>query len=880
MFLQKEIKINAPKEVKGYWKLDKTGYNTLIEEETAQGQNVYLELTPFTVPVFTACNTYGKTYNSSEPMAQYTAYKALDNNQNTRWVCQSAQSTEYNLYAWWSWWFEETLYIKSIKIFPVTNKYTPDSVTTAVQVFDYEGNQLSEKIEVDNTLVNPCIEIILDEYRPLEGIRVQVFRDSYKYSGIRVLQIEAYKLTGRLTQEEFANEENRNPDCTYIPNLKPFEGGKYFKKYYLKKSTKYKTPDLDNSRLDRYMYAICWANYSGISRNFLIDNNETIVVNGTNPVYILSGRKFKLKQLKIASGGSTLAGQISSFKLEGCNDDVNYTSIGTFTRLSDAAIEINSEIAYRCYKLTPETSSGKGWQTRYIELIGTVEDYVEVSERKYKECTDDNLKAITVYEGETTTEIIDRPYIAKYKGDNYVVPNQTSETTYLNWVPWTMPFIDKNTSMYGLAADNNYAVDSSDFRCGAYNNYPLCIYQSAKKRAEIYYAGYEPYFEATGEIPTITFHAPTYIKLATVYFAQEGFKKVEIQGSIDGNSFTTIVNATLDGVDTSYNAYQDNAYRGVDFRDVFDTNCDCRQHWFCWGQSVHIPKQYRTGLKYIRLHFMEPIAYSSKTLHQVIFTGQMLDNADWTDNKVYDWEMPVIDAPLTSTEFGNISVTASSHGKSIMYAPLIDRTTADFTNHAQNYNQRTGQDEYPYASWYPEQYKDGWWQIKFPYKIQLTKLVYENMAQVCVDPYNYWTDGQFFADDTLETPIGNAFSSQPQQKGQVDTITIFDSPNAPIVTDTIFFRKTNKSRYGGIYNLKIEGKRLELTKLDSSNAMYIVSTNGTLADNKKKKKKWGWLGIVMLVLSVVAVGIGIFTGGAGGAILTTVGGALPVIGKE
>jgi hypothetical protein len=101
----------------------------------------------------------------------------------------------------------------------------------------------------------------------------------------------------------------------------------------------------------------------------------------------------------------------------------------------------------------------------------------------------------------------------------------------------------------------------------------------------------------------------------------------------------------------------------------------------------------------------------------------------------------------------------------------------------------------------------GWWQVSFPYKLSITKLVHYN---------NYYSSnagrsvgGRFYADEQMTNPIGPAIST-PDTSWYATTI--YNS-STPLVTSLIFFNKTGPGEsgtglYSGIGELEITGTKI------------------------------------------------------------------------
>jgi hypothetical protein len=99
--------------------------------------------------------------------------------------------------------------------------------------------------------------------------------------------------------------------------------------------------------------------------------------------------------------------------------------------------------------------------------------------------------------------------------------------------------------------------------------------------------------------------------------------------------------------------------------------------------------------------------------------------------------------------------------------------------------------------WTTDNSLTGWWRVDFPYKIALTKLTHYNRGGG--DEYTPIT-GQYFTDETMTIPIGDSFSVE----GAWTIVVTYDSPENPILTRGIYFKKTGGGVWGGIGEVVLE----------------------------------------------------------------------------
>jgi hypothetical protein len=92
-----------------------------------------------------------------------------------------------------------------------------------------------------------------------------------------------------------------------------------------------------------------------------------------------------------------------------------------------------------------------------------------------------------------------------------------------------------------------------------------------------------------------------------------------------------------------------------------------------------------------------------------------------------------------------------------------------------------------------------WWKVVFPYKVLITRLIHYNRY----DGAYANIEGRYWADEALDQPIGDAFSSGSVSWG---TVTVYDGTAIP--TDRIYFQKTGGNQYSGIGEVVITARKI------------------------------------------------------------------------
>jgi hypothetical protein len=144
-----------------------------------------------------------------------------------------------------------------------------------------------------------------------------------------------------------------------------------------------------------------------------------------------------------------------------------------------------------------------------------------------------------------------------------------------------------------------------------------------------------------------------------------------------------------------------------------------------------------------------------------------------------NWTQPIATGQTTAIDGGNMVITATNQ-----YSSAAPWKAMDGTNDL----------------WVMSDTTTGYWQLKLPYKIIITGLVFYNISG-----RNRTSSGRFYTDSSKTTPIGNAFTVA---NSDFATATISGIPSAGIETDTIYLHLTGSyASSSGMSELKITAKR-------------------------------------------------------------------------
>ncbi len=819
-------------------------YYTSLEEASKNTVPVYYKYVhkDWEQPVFTSDSTWGKVYGTYTYSDSFP-WKALNGNLdmesgNGNWATNNTDGS-------WTWEFAETLYISNIRIYQrgLSKSYPTGTVSvysdSTKSIFIGTGTPAAED--------NAYIDIPVDNV-PLEGLYIEVTG-----WGFGQLQLTAYTIIKEESDENDYTEIKYKDEYGNLTDIEPKEG---IARYYTITETEFEQPILEsNGIMGGDAFACNQSSYLNEERkaykafnedNDTYEDNWHSSLGSSQWIEWYNPTPLKISKITIRNrdkDGSFPADYILSYSDDG-NSYINFIS-GTSPNQSAYAywsIPVNLEKGHKYWRLTVTKASGGNSSYVAIQNIAItavtyikeeVKSFNDYNHIEFREVTKDNIDYYKYYN-----------YIRK--GKRYDI--QRRHAVYLNWVPWTMPLLVEDGIIYNLAKDRNYGAAASStlkyYNGGQVNDQAFAFdafdyINESNTRHDKWQSE-----NSTSEYEILVFHSPALILLKGIGLrtSSTNIAKIDVLGSYDGINYTGI--GTVNNVFGS--GHQEFYYNGNSLR------CNHKEGI----QGIYIPKNGWKACKYIALKFYRKSTSPTIDLRinaAVIFHGSILDNADWTDNELYEWEMPIMTEHLTKTDDGNITVIASSEQKgNPAWAPLSDKS--ECYNHI-GHNERN--------SWCPEPNlegsNEGWLCIKFPYKIAITKLVHNNLIRFDDDTDNY-TSGQYFADEAMETPIGEEFSCNSLNSAEK----LVFSSNSPIITDTIFFRKTGGGRYGGINKLSIEAKKLSFTIADSESAQYVVSSQGALPSNKEDSGGFldFLLGFLELVIIIGSLALAAWTDGA------------------
>ena len=222
-------------------------------------------------------------------------------------------------------------------------------------------------------------------------------------------------------------------------------------------------------------------------------------------------------------------------------------------------------------------------------------------------------------------------------------------------------------------------------------------------------------------------------------------------------------------------------------RDIIDTGIDTRATL----DLDNITDEAKQGIQYQAKLANAPFCANS-------------GNIGGSKTKIYfePWTRPTATGTTTLLPEGNMTITASASSDTAWKA--FNNAYASSTS----------------DGWRPMATGQQWWKVIFPYKIKITGLVYRN---ACSDESSSIT-GRFYTSDTMETPIGDEFTSPSNNAGSV---TITNIPEKGVLTDTIYLQKTAGNKYGGLGELEITAeKEVSITLIGGdAELLYIPNTN-------------------------------------------------------
>jgi hypothetical protein len=166
------------------------------------------------------------------------------------------------------------------------------------------------------------------------------------------------------------------------------------------------------------------------------------------------------------------------------------------------------------------------------------------------------------------------------------------------------------------------------------------------------------------------------------------------------------------------------------------------------------------------------------------------------------WTRPTATGTTTTLIEGNMTITASASSDTAWKA--FNNVYASSTS----------------DGWRPMATGQQWWKVVFPYRIRITGLLYRN---ACSDESSSIT-GRFYTSDTMDTPIGDDFTSPSNNAGSV---TITNIPEEGVLTNTIYLQKTAGNKYGGLGELEIMAEKEVVTTISGNipELLYIPTTD-------------------------------------------------------
>lgn len=182
----------------------------------------------------------------------------------------------------------------------------------------------------------------------------------------------------------------------------------------------------------------------------------------------------------------------------------------------------------------------------------------------------------------------------------------------------------------------------------------------------------------------------------------------------------------------------------------------------------------------------QDIQYQAKLANASFCANSGNTSGGQTRTSFEPWARPTATGTITTLPEGNMTITASANSSIAWKA--FNNVYASSTS----------------DGWRPMATGQQWWKVVFPYRIKITGLLYRN---ACSDESSSIT-GRFYTNDTMDTPIGDGFTSPSNNAGSV---TITNIPEEGVITDTIYLQKTAGNKYAGLGELEVTAKKLVQT---------------------------------------------------------------------
>ena len=176
---------------------------------------------------------------------------------------------------------------------------------------------------------------------------------------------------------------------------------------------------------------------------------------------------------------------------------------------------------------------------------------------------------------------------------------------------------------------------------------------------------------------------------------------------------------------------------------------------------------------------------------------QFKDQSNTKEYLTLPWVQPNISANITSVEQGDIVITSSGATSGYDAWKAIDANSSDWWTH--------------------ESTSNGWWQIKFPYKLLIKGLKFYQKGSTLGTK-----EAQFYTSEDKLTPIGAQFIAPETANAEV---VIEQIPAQGIITDTIYLDITSDyNNKVGMSNLVIEAEKYitTVTKNKNSHIFYDI----------------------------------------------------------
>lgn len=208
----------------------------------------------------------------------------------------------------------------------------------------------------------------------------------------------------------------------------------------------------------------------------------------------------------------------------------------------------------------------------------------------------------------------------------------------------------------------------------------------------------------------------------------------------------------------------------------------------------------------------DTFGFHDGTVYQNMYNHLVDDYTNATQRTMYfetAWTQPIATAQTTTTDLGDVVITASSQYSGRQGYKCMDGVkSGTATGSGWNVNNTSNVATLT---------------IQFPYKLRITGI--KGYKPYNTNLNNANTVGQFYADTDKTITIGNEYSNADGAPNWTE-VDVTGIPAEGIITDTLVFEKTGGGNYGGFGELEITATRIlrdgTLTLYEATDGHIIV----------------------------------------------------------